>query len=421
MTATQTSRAGGGAIRAWRQAPRTAKALIIGTFVNRMAGFLQIFIVLYLTAKGFTAAAAAGALSAYGVGICVGLLAGGSLADRLGVKQTIIMSMAGSAVLLIAIAYLDFYPAIVGAVGLVGAVSQAYRPAAAGMLSVVTPAERQVVIFSMQQLALNVGATTAPLLGVVVIDVSYRLLFWGEAIAAIAYAIIAAVVLPRHALAPAGQSPAAHVEDHRHGGYLSVLADRRYLIFLFAMLLNAVIYAQYLSTLPLFLRQRGLPTAVYGTLLAFNSLIVIVGQLPTTSLVKRWPPYTLAVTGIMLTGIGMSLYAPVWGLAGLAVATLAWSVAECVATPTMFFAYPARAAPPGMRARYIGASQAAFQVGYAVGPAAGVLVWRHAGTAVWWLCGLVSIVASAAAVRGMRAASQRSADTVPAGNGDQYA
>lgn len=403
------SKSGGGAIRAWRQAPRTAKALIIGSFVNRMAGFLQIYIVLYLTARGYPATAAAGALSAYGAGICVGLLAGGSLADRLGVKQTIIMSMAGSAALLIAIAYLSFYPAIVITVGLVGAVSQAYRPAAAGMLSVVTPPDRQVVIFSMQQLALNVGATSAPLLGVVVIEVSYRLLFWGEATAAIAYAIIAAVVLPRHTAAP---EAAARDESQRRGSYLSVLADRRYLVFLLAMLLNAVIYAQYLSVLPLSLRQRGLPTAVYGALLAFNSIIVIVGQLPVTGLVQGWPPYTLAVTGILLTGIGMSLYGPAWGLAGLAVATFAWSIAECVATPTMFFAYPARAAPAGMSARYIGASQAAFQVGYAVGPAAGVLVWRHEGSAVWWLCGLVSVIAAVAASRGMRTAAPQ---TVPAG------
>jgi predicted MFS family arabinose efflux permease len=409
VTDTQIAASGTGAAHAWREAPRAAKALIIGTFVNRMAGFLQIYIVLYLTARGFSAAAAAGALSAYGAGTCAGLLAGGSLADRFGVRQTIMMSMAGSAALLITVAYLDFYPAIVIAVGLAGAVSQAYRPAAAEMLSAVTPADRQVVIFSMQQLALNVGATTAPLLGVLVIGISYRLLFWGEATAAMLYAVIAALVLPRLPVTPGQSPPPAQPESQRRGSYLSVFGSRRYLLFLAAMLLNAVIYAQYVSTLPLFLRERGLPTVVYGALLAFNSVVVIIGQLPVTRLIQDWPPYTLAVTGILLTGLGMSLYAPAWGLAGLAVATLSWSVAECVATPTMFFAYPARAAPDGMRARYIGASQAAFQVGYAVGPAAGILVWRHAGTSVWWLCGLMSLVAALAAARGMRTAPSQSA------------
>lgn len=408
---------GGGAVRAWRQAPTAAKALIAGTLISRLAGFLQIFVVLYLTARGFSPAAAAGALTAYGAGTCAGLLAGGSLSDRLGVRRTIIVSMAGSAALLIAIAYLGSYPAIVVTTGLAGAVSQAYRPAAAGMLSMVTPADRQVMIFSMQQLALNVGATAAPLLGILFIEISYRLLFWGEATAALSYAVIAAIVLPRqparqpghgsHGRPAAGASGQQGTRDDssRPRGYLGVLADWRYLVFLCAMLINAVVYAQYISTLPLFLRQRGLAAAVYGGLLAFNSVVVIVGQLPVTSVVQRYQPRVIAVTGIVLTGAGMTLYAPRWGLPGLVIATLAWSIAECVSTPTMFYSYPAQAAPAGLRARYIGASQASFQVGYALGPTLGVLVWHRAGSTVWWLCGALSIAGAIAALNGVRTAA----------------
>jgi predicted MFS family arabinose efflux permease len=403
-----------GAAATWRQAPGAAKALIIGTFINRMAGFLQIFVVLYLTARGFPAAQAAGALSIYGAGVIAGLLAGGWFADRLGVRQTIVISMAGSALLLLTVLYLSSYLAIVAAVGLVGAVSQAYRPAAAEMLSLITPPDRQVMIFSMQQLALNVGATSAPLLGIVLISVSYRLLFWGEAAAALGYAVIAAIVLPparvgKHArrgwhVAQAGDAgPDADAGDgQRARGYLAVLTDWRYLVFLSAMGINAAVYAQYISTLPLFLRHRGLPTAVYGALLAFNSILVIAGQLPVTKVVQRWQPRTVAACGVLMIGGGMTLYAPAWGLAGLALATLTWSVAECVATPTMFFAYPARAAPAGLRGRYIGASQASFHLGYAAGPALGVLVWHQAGGAVWLWCGLGGVIAMLAALAGVR-------------------
>jgi predicted MFS family arabinose efflux permease len=272
------------------------------------------------------------------------------------------------------------------------------------------------MIFSMQQLALNVGATTAPLIGVLFIAVSYRLLFFGEASAALAFAVIAAIVLPRDRATarPGGPATTGDPDDagvaaagHRRAGYLAVLSDWRYLIFLLAMLLNAVVYAQYLSTLPLFLRERGLPTAVYGAVLAFNSVIVIVGQLPVTKLVQRWQPRTVAATGILLTGVGMSLYAPRLGLAGLAVATLTWSVAECVSTPTMFFSYPAQIAPAGQRSRYIGVSQASFHVGYAAGPTLGVLVWHHTGAAVWWLCGALSVAGTLAALRGVRRIAEK--------------
>lgn len=403
MTGTP-GQAAGGVISTWRHAPRAAKTLIIGTFVSRMAGFLQIFVVLYLTSRGFGPALAAGALSAYGAGNIFGLLAGGWLADRLGVRRTIMASMVALAVLLTAILYLSYYPGIVAAVCLAGAVSQAYRPAAAEMLSMIIPPDRRVMIFSMQQLALNVGATTAPLIGIALIAVSYRLLFVGEATAALVYAIIAARVLPRGQPAASRRDGGDRGAGRRPAGYLAVLTDSRYLIFLSAMFLNAVIYAQYLSTLPLFLRQRGLPTAVYGALLAFNSVVVIAGQLPVTKAVQHWQPRVIGATGVLLTGAGMSLYAPPLGLAGLVVATLSWSVAECVATPTMFFAYPAQAAVEGMRGRYIGASQASFQLGYAAGPVLGVLLWRQLGVTVWWICGLLSVIAAFTALSGMRTA-----------------
>ncbi|HEY1620894.1 MAG TPA: MFS transporter [Streptosporangiaceae bacterium] len=406
MTA-EAAPASSGVISTWRQAPRAARALIVGAFVSRMAGFLQIFIVLYLTARGFPPAAAAGALTAYGAGNIAGLVAGGWLADRLGVRRAIMASMAASAVLLLSILELTAYPAIVLAVGTVGAVTQVYRPAAAELLSVVTPPDRQTMIFSMQQLALNIGATTAPLLGVVFIGISYRLLFVGEASAALIYVLIAAVVLPpdkpRAARAAAAVPGPALAGSGRRArtGYLAVLSDTRYLAFLAAMLLTAVVYAQYLSTLPLFLRSRGLPTALYGGLLALNSVVVIAGQLPVTRVVQHWQARTVVVTGVLLTGAGMCLYGPRWGAAGLVIATLSWSSAECVATPTTFFSYPARAAPAGLRGRYIGLSQASFQVGYAAGPVLGVLMWRHAGTDVWWACGAVSVAAALIAAGGV--------------------
>jgi MFS family permease len=274
------------------------------------------------------------------------------------------------------------------------------------------------MIFSMQQLALNIGATTAPLIGVVFIGISYRLLFVGEASAALIYVLIAAVVLPpdkpRAARAAAGTTavpdPALAGSGRRaRTGYVAVLSDTRYLAFLTAMLLTAVVYAQYLSTLPLYLRERGLPTALYGGLLALNSIVVIVGQLPVTKVVQRWQPRTVIVTGALMTGGGMALYGPTWGVAGLAIATLSWSVAECVGTPTAFFSYPAQAAPDGLRGRYIGMSQAFFQVGYAVGPVLGVLLWRHAGTAVWWWCGALSLAAALIAAGGVPVARGRQA------------
>lgn len=64
-------------ISTWRESPLAVKTLLAGVFVNRLSGFLNIFLVLYLTSKGHSAEAAALALGAYGAGAMVGVLIGG--------------------------------------------------------------------------------------------------------------------------------------------------------------------------------------------------------------------------------------------------------------------------------------------------------------------------------------------------------
>ena len=57
-----------GAIATWRQTSVTSKALLFGVFVNRLGAFLQIFLVLFMTHRGFTAGQAGFALGVYGAG-----------------------------------------------------------------------------------------------------------------------------------------------------------------------------------------------------------------------------------------------------------------------------------------------------------------------------------------------------------------
>jgi MFS family permease len=299
---------------------------------------------------------------------------------------------------------------------LVGAASAVYRPACAALLSELTPAHRQVMIFAIYRSVMNLGTTAAPLIGAALISVSYNLLFWGEAGAALAYAVIALVALPASAVAAVEGSQAARADTAAEAdpeataetgavrqpstGYLAVLADRRYLLYLVAVLVNMAVYVQYVSALPLAMRAAGLATVWYGGVIALNGVIVITCELLMTRLVQRWPPRAVVMAGFALLGGGMAAYALLWGAAIFVIGTLVWSLAEIVAGPTMF-AYPAMAAPPGLRGRYVGAAQATFGLGMAIGPVIGVAVWHSFGRSLWWTCGLACAVGLAAAWRGI--------------------
>jgi MFS family permease len=407
-----------GVLGTFREAPTAVRSLLAGTLVNRLGAFLQLFLVLFLTARGFSAMQAGVALGAYGLGLVIGVLLGGVFTDRAGARHTITVSMASAGILLVAIAYLRFYPALLVTVMAVGAASQMYRPASAALLAQLTPESRQVMVFAMSRLALNLGATAAPLIGAALVSVSYTLLFWGEALASFGYAALALCTLrvarPDTLLErtdPERTRPERDADDpspaDQRGGYGAVLADRRYVAFLVAVMVNTVVYVQYLAALPLAMRDAGYATVWFSVVVALNGLVVVTCELPMTTFVRRWPTRIVLPVSLPLLALGQVIYALPGGLAVFVVGTAIWSLAETIQGPTLF-AYPAQAGPARLRGRYLGASQAMFGIGWAVGPVVGIALWTMIGTRFWLICGAASLLAILPSWYGVRSRARGS-------------
>jgi MFS family permease len=296
----------------FRESPAAVKAILIGMLVNRLGTFLNIFLVLYMTHRGFTQVQAGTALGVYGFGGVAGVLAGTALADKLGARRATVLSMGGRAVLMIGILYLRNFPALLVDVAVVGMIGLVYRPASASLLAELTPKDRQVMIFAVYRLCTNLGTTLSPLFGALLILVSYNLLFWGDAITSMGYAVIALILLPRR-VDQAGQ---ATVRRRRLSGLGVVFADRRYVLFLVALMINATVYIQYVAILPLAMAAAHIATAWYAVVLSLNSVIVITCELLMTKVTQRWPARTVALAGFLLLGIGQALY---WFPGGLIV------------------------------------------------------------------------------------------------------
>jgi hypothetical protein len=274
------------------------------------------------------------------------------------------------------------------------------------------------MVFAMSRLALNLGTTAAPLLGAALITVSYRLLFWGEAFASLSCAAVMLALVPgRRPGAAAGPrmtldpSPdGAELADPRvageperklRGGYLAIAADRRYLLYLVAITVNSAVYIQYVAALPLAMRAAGFRPLWYSVMVALNGLVVILFELPLTTVVSRWPARRVIGVGFPLLGAGLAAYSLPGGLAVFVTGTLLWSLAEIIEGPTMF-AYPAQAGPERLRGRYIGAGHGMFGLGTAIGPVAGVALWSALGSRFWIVCGLASVLALLPGWKGIR-------------------
>jgi MFS family permease len=381
-----------------RESSAPVRATLVGVFINRLGGFLQPFLVLFLTHRGFTAIQAAIALGGFGAGCFAGVLIGGAFSDRLGPRIATFASMVGYAVLLIGVLYMSNFPLLLATVFLVGLVGRFYAPTAAALLSERTPPHQQVMIFAVYRLALNLGTTAAPLLASALIVVSYSLLFWCDALTAVLYAVIAFNTLPSRSLS---DRPANDREARRQSGYRAVIADRRYVFFLLALLVNIMVYMQYVSTLPLAMADAGLATIWYSFAITLNGLIVICCELVLTKYTQRLPLAVVLTVGFGLLGVGQLVYALPWGAGVFIVGTLIWTIAEITAGPTMS-SYPGMAAPSELRGRYIASSQTMFNLGAAAAPVVGIAIYEAVGAQVWWWSAFGCVIGLALALTGMR-------------------
>lgn len=378
----------------FRESSVPVRAILLGIFVNKLGAFVGTFLVLFLTHRGYTEVQAGTALGAFGAGTVLGVLVGGSVGDRLGARQATLVSMLGSAGLLIAILYVRDYWALLATVLLVGAVGQLYRPAASALLLDLTPAHRRVMISAMYRLALNLGTTVAPLIAVVLLTISYDLLLWAEAATACAYAVIAAIALPRRKVSTTDS-------DEQRFGYVRLLADHRYLIYLVCMVIEGAAYVQFVASMPLAMQDAGLATAWFGALITLNGVMVLTCELLVTKVVQHWPFRVVASASYLLLGAALVVLVPPWGLAVFFAATVLGTFSEIVGGPTLW-AYPGIAAPPGGTTRYVGAMQTTYGLGSAVGPVLGVWMWHEFGVLSWWFWGVVCIAAAGLAWYGVR-------------------
>ncbi|WP_051951169.1 MDR family MFS transporter [Actinacidiphila yeochonensis] len=382
-----------------RAMPGSAWVLFGGMFLNKFGNFLNVFLVLFLVAKGYSTAEAGAALAVVGIGAFVGNIAGGVVADRFGRRTAIVISMAGASLATACVPFTGSLVATTALVGLVGVFAQLYRPAAGALLVDTVPEELRVTAFAVLRLAINVGMAVGPMVGAVLSAYSFTYVFYGDALTSLAFAVLALTALPggRPPAAPdtsavPDTSPAdapASVPASERDGYRVVFADRPYLFFLASMTAATFVYSQATATLPLHIADAHLGTKVYGLMLGLNAVLCVLIELPLTRWTERLNPRRVIATGLLLLGAGMAatgLSSTVWLLT---LTVVVWTVAETVYTP-IANAYPAEFAPAHLRGRYQGAEGLAHTLGNTLGPAVGGLLYGLSTALHWTSCAAVA-------------------------------
>jgi MFS family permease len=387
-----------------REMSGTVRILVLGNLVINLAAFLNAFLVLFLTDRGFCAWESGVVLTALLVGRISGSAAGGAAADRFGYRRAIIGAMAATAVLTAALVHVPnmWVGALIA--GGAGLSAQAYRPAALAWVVELTPDDRQVIVFSVLRLTFNVGTTVGPVGAALLLTyASYDALFYVDAATSLAFGVIAYAALRSN---PEPERRTAKSGGGEHAGYRQVFADRRFALVVLGLFLTAIAYIQSSAALPLFVTGSGHTERLYAMLLTLNGAIVIAFEVLLSKWTQRLPIGLPMALGMAMLGLGHLLYTGPSPVAMLVLATAVWTFGEVVAAPSMM-AYPGIVAPAALRARYIAAATVPQHVGYAIGPMIGIAAWHAWGSGVWVLTGICALAAAGCVLAGADVSRRR--------------
>jgi MFS family permease len=375
--------------------PRPVRLLLVGTLVNKLGTFIVPYLTLVLLRDfHLHEGQAAWLLFAYGSGSVVSILAGGVVTDRFGRRRTLLVSLFGSGVLAVAMAFAPSVSVFVPLLVVFGFIADLYRPAASAVIGDLLPSPDRASGFAGLRMAVNLGWASGTALGGLLADWDWRLLFLGDGMTTLAYGVLVFFTIPETrpadpipALATRTTDPAAAAEARGPvwgSGPTNPLRDGVYLQVVLAGFLLTLIFCSHLSVLPLTVTQgAGYPALVFGLLAAVNGVIIAFFEISIVEKLKRFRRLRLAALGFALCATGFGMIGLVLHWAWFLLAVLVFTAGEILASPQQM-AFVADWAPPEARGRYLSLYQATWSVAFAVNPALALPLHKALGERAFW-------------------------------------
>jgi MFS family permease len=396
--------------------PGAAWRLLAGELISALgSGMTLPFLLLYLhEVRGVGLAAAGLAVSAVALAGFAGNPIGGSLADRVGARATMLAGLVFCAAGSTWLAFVaDAWQACAASATL-GLGAAIVWPARSALLAILVPAERRSSAYALQHAVTNAGLGAGALLAALIVDAasagSFRALYLLDAAS-----FLAAMLIVARLAAPACADRAPLLAPAQ-GAYRSIMRDRAFWrLWGLTALLVGVGLAQYSAAFPAFATgEAGLDARQLALAFAANTVAVVVAQLPVLGVLQGRRRTGALAFAFATTGIGWAIVlagggtqSPGAAATVFAAAMVVLAIGETAVSPSA----PALAndlAPDALRGRYNGVYTLAWTTGFAAGPAlAGAVL--ATGRADELMLGLIAACAVGAA------GSLRLAHHLPAG------
>ena len=352
----------------------------IGRFLSEVGTGFTVFYapIFFVNQVGLSATSVGVALGSASISGIVGRIVGGSLADsgKWGRRRTLLLATAISAIgSLVLAATSNFTILVIGSL-ISGLGIGFYWPAAEAVVADASQIDNRRETFAIARLADNLGLAIGIVLAGFLIAIigSYRWLFVIDAISFMVFFGVVYVGINQTEQQQMGESE----KTQYFASWITVLSDRRFLVYIAVNIFFTIYISQIHSTLPLYFKNfviksttEGFAQTTISVLFAWHLVLAIICQLPVTSALKRCS-HTFALTvSAILWAIGFGLIwvsgtAPSHNLVWVALALGVFAVAIVSYTPSAA-SLVTELAPENQRGVYFSINAVCWGVGYFIG------------------------------------------------------
>ncbi len=363
--------------------PRQFWIMLAGEFVSIIGRSMVFpFLTLYLHGRLGMPLTTVGLLMAlYSIAGAVGQGLGGTLADRLGRKPVMALSLLASVGATLSLAFARS-PLPVGVLlSLYGLMGSLYDPASSAMISDLIPEGERAEAYSLWRVAGNAGIAIGPAIGGLLASLSYLYIFGGGALGCLVMFLVILTMRETRPAEPAGAGTALP------GGYRDILRDVPFVVFIILFPLSYLVYSLVLQVMPVYMSdQYGLGERYFGLLMSVNAAMVVLFQFPMTRLVRRIKHLHIVAAGVAISSLATAGVAGASRFGHFMLVIVVLTLGENLFVPTAN-TVAADMAPPELRGRYMGAMGLTWIMGWGGAPLVAGLLSDWFGPRSPWLIG----------------------------------
>lgn len=350
------------------------------------------YLLLYISTKmGQTLSAVAWLMTLNAiVGLAASFL-GGAIADRFGRKGVMVFALIITGAGWFFYRAADNLPVFALLMVITGATTPLYRLTSDAMVADLVPVEKRLDAYSILRMGNNLGVAIGPVLGGLLISVSYYVTF---TVMGAGFAVIGLVAL---LLVKESRTRVSHdvlALEEKNRGYLDIIKDRVFMRVLGAYTLNRICTSILWMMLAAYTSQNfGLSESRYGFIPTTNALMVIFLQLLVTRQVNRHRQQIAMAAGALIYAVSILSVAFGTGFWWFWLCMVGATIGEMILVPTTT-TFTSQLAPPAMRARYMSLYTLTWSIGTGLGPLlAGFASDLFSPRAMWYAAGSAGFVA----------------------------